>query len=167
MTLTIAAWLAMSAYALHIREEFTFDWRDWARDVIGLPVEWSDFFVTNSVVVVVGIAQAMLAATFPLAPLAYAGLMLVNALCLHFMPMIRQRGRYSPGAFTALVLFIPSVIWTWSAAVSTGVAGIWTIVGGVILGAALMAYPIIMLKLRSRPYFQQAPIVGAAGLNSR
>jgi hypothetical protein len=32
-------------------EEFVFDWRNWARAVIGLPVEWRDFYITNSVVV--------------------------------------------------------------------------------------------------------------------
>jgi hypothetical protein len=30
MTLTTLAWLAMAAYALHIMEEYTFDWRNWA-----------------------------------------------------------------------------------------------------------------------------------------
>ncbi|HUW73077.1 MAG TPA: hypothetical protein VMW05_03465 [Methyloceanibacter sp.] len=34
MTPTTLAWLALIAYALHIMEEFAFDWRDWARGVI-------------------------------------------------------------------------------------------------------------------------------------
>ncbi len=55
MSLTDYAWLALAAYAVHILEEHTFDWRNWARAVIGLPVEWSDFYVTNAVVVVLGI----------------------------------------------------------------------------------------------------------------
>lgn len=37
------AWLAMAACTAHFMEEYTFDWRDWARAIIGLPVEWSDF----------------------------------------------------------------------------------------------------------------------------
>lgn len=39
MSLQTLAWLAMAAYALHIMEEYTFDWRNWARAVIKLPVE--------------------------------------------------------------------------------------------------------------------------------
>jgi hypothetical protein len=155
MTLTTAAWLAMAAYSLHIMEEYMFDWRNWARAVIKLPVEWPDFYVTNATVVAVGIAQAMLASTLPLVSLAFTGLMLINALFFHFLPMITTRGRYSPGAATALVLFLPSVAVSWSTALSTGVADIWTIVLGVILGAVLMAYPIVMLRLRALPYFQQ------------
>lgn len=155
MTLTTAAWLAMAAYSLHIMEEFSFDWRNWARDVIKLPVEWPDFFVTNAIVVSLGIAQAMLAATMPLVALAFTGLMLINALFFHFMPMIIAKGRYSPGAFTALVLFLPSIAVSWSTALSSGVADIGTIVLGVALGAVLMAYPVVMLRLRSHPYFQQ------------
>jgi peptidoglycan biosynthesis protein MviN/MurJ (putative lipid II flippase) len=153
--LTTAAWLAMAAYSLHIMEEFMFDWRNWAREVIKLPVEWPDFYITNSIVVAVGIAQAMLAPALPLIPLAFAGLMLINALFFHFMPMMRARGRFSPGAITGLILFLPSIAFTWWAAVSTGVADIWTVVLGVVIGAVLMAYPIVMLKLRSLPYFRQ------------
>ena len=155
MTLTTAAWLAMAAYSLHIMEEFSFDWRNWARDVIKLPVEWPDFYITNAVVVSVGIAQAMLASTMPLVSLTFTGLMLINALFFHFMPMIVAKGRYSPGAFTALVLFLPSIAFSWSTALSSGVADIGTITLGVVLGAVLMAYPVVMLRLRSRPYFQQ------------
>ena len=155
MTLTTAAWLAMAAYSLHIMEEFMFDWRNWARAVIKLPVEWPDFYVTNSTVVAVGIAQAMLAATMPLVSLAFTGLMLINALFFHFMPMIMARGRYSPGAATAALLFLPSIAFSWWIAASTGVADIGTIALGVVLGAVLMAYPIVMLRLRAHPYFDQ------------
>ncbi len=155
MTLTVAAWLAVIAYQLHIMEEFFFDWRNWARDVIGLPVEWPDFYVTNASVVVLGIAQAMLASTFPLMTLSFSGLMLINAVLFHFVPMIRTRGRFSPGAATALVLFLPSVALSWWTALETGVAGAGTIALGVLIGALLMAYPIVILRLRTKPYFQQ------------
>jgi hypothetical protein len=55
MTLTEWAWLALGAYAIHMLEEFMFDWRDWARAIIRLPVEWADFYMTNAIVVVLGI----------------------------------------------------------------------------------------------------------------
>ena len=52
MRLADLAWLATASYAIHILEEHTFDWRNWARAVVKLPVEWSDFYVTNAIVVV-------------------------------------------------------------------------------------------------------------------
>ena len=58
------AWLGMAAYAMHILEEYV-DWRNWAHNVLGLPAEWNDFYVTNSVVVALGIAQAMLTTNAP------------------------------------------------------------------------------------------------------
>lgn len=108
MTLQTLAWLSMAAYAAHVMEEFTFDWRNWARAVIKLPVEWSDFYVTNAVVIALGIAQAELAPTLPLAPLVFASLMMINAVFFHIVPFVRMRGRFSPGLITAIVLFFPA-----------------------------------------------------------
>lgn len=155
MTLTTLAWLAMAAYALHIMEEFSLDWRGWARSVIKLPVEWSDFYVTNAIVVALGIAQAMLAESFPLAPLIFASLMLINAVFFHIGPMLVTRGRFSPGAMTAVVLFLPAAGAVWARAAAQGALSPGTVTLAVTGGAALMAYPVVMLHLRSKPYFQQ------------
>ncbi len=46
MSLVTLSWLAFAAYAVHILEEFALDWRNWARGVLGLPVEWADFYMT-------------------------------------------------------------------------------------------------------------------------
>lgn len=154
MTLTTLAWLALIAYALHVLEEFMFDWRDWARAIIQLPVEWSDFYVTNAMVVVLGIAQAELAASLPLIPLSFAALMLINATFFHVLPMFVTRGRYSPGVSTAVVLFYPIGIAMFMRAGADGV-GTGTMIGAGVIGAALMAYPIVMLRLRKHPYFRQ------------
>jgi hypothetical protein len=145
----------MVAYAQYIMEEYTFNWRDWARAVIKLPVEWSDFYVTNAIVIAIGIAQAFLAPALPLAPLMFASLMLINAVFFHILPFVREGGRFSPGLVTAMLLFFPAGIAVgWKAANSASVD--WhTAALAVTGGAALMSYPIVMLNLRSRPYFQQ------------
>jgi hypothetical protein len=57
--------------------------------VIKLPVEWSDFYVTNAIVIALGIAQAQLAPALPLAPLIFASLMLINAVFFHILPVVR------------------------------------------------------------------------------
>jgi len=155
MTLQTLAWLAMAAYAIHILEEFMFDWRNWARAVIGLPVEWGDFYVTNAVVVALGIAQAMLAPALPLAPLIFAALMLINAVFFHILPVLTTRGRFSPGLVTAVVLFLPAGIAVWRRAGADGALDAGTIALAILGGALLMAAPVVMLKLKSRPYFRQ------------
>lgn len=156
MSLQDLAWLAMAAYAIHILEEHTLDWCNWARGVIGLPVEWADFYVTNAVVVAVGIVQAQLAPTLPLIPLIFAALMLINAVFFHILPVIRTRGRFSPGLATAVVLFLPLGTAIFMKAAEEGhldfVTGLCAFLGG----ALLMAYPVVMLHLKARPYFQQA-----------
>lgn len=155
MTLQTLAWLSMAAYAIHIMEEYSFDWRNWARAVIKLPVEWSDFYVTNAVVVALGIAQAQLAPALPLAPLIFASLMLINAVFFHMLPMVRTGGRFSPGVVTAIVLFLPAGIAVWRRAANDGLLDTTTVVLAIAGGAALMAYPVVMLNLRARPYFRQ------------
>jgi Protein of unknown function with HXXEE motif len=156
MTLQTLAWLSMVAYALHIMEEYTFNWRDWARAVIKLRVEWSDFYVTNAIVIALGIAQAFLAPALPLAPLMFASLMLINAVFFHILPFVRQGGRFSPGLATAILLFFPAgiAVW-WKAALDAPVEWV-TVAIAVAGGATLMAYPIVMLNLRDKPYFRQS-----------
>ena len=155
MTLTTLAWLAMAAYSLHILEEHALDWRNWARAVIKLPVEWSDFYVTNAIVVAIGVAQAMLAESLPLAALIFASLMLINAVFFHIGPMLVTHGRFSPGAITAVVLFLPNAIAIWLRAAGDGSVTVVTAVAAVAGAAALMAYPVALLHLRAWPYFRQ------------
>ncbi|MBV1697324.1 MAG: HXXEE domain-containing protein [Hyphomicrobiales bacterium] len=156
MTLANLAWLAMAAYAIHILEEYTFDWRNWARAVLKLPVEWNDFYVTNAIVIALGIAQAMLAPTLPWVPLTFASLMLINAVFFHILPVLRFRGRFSPGAASAVVLFLPLGILIWKTAAEGGVVDLETAITAIAAGALLMAAPVVMLQLRSKPYFRQS-----------
>jgi len=152
MSLTEYAWLALAAYAVHILEEYMFDWRNWARAVIGLPVEWSDFYMTNAVVVVLGIVQAGLADSMTVAPLSYAALMLINATFFHALPFIKAKGRFSPGLITAVLLFYPLGIAEFvHARADTG-----EIVLAFVVGAILMASPVVFLDWKSRPYFRQS-----------
>jgi hypothetical protein len=67
-----------------------------------------------------------------------------------------MRGRFSPGLITAIVLFFPATLAVWLRAKSDGVVDLETgmlAIGG---GALLMAYPIVMLNMKGKPYFKQA-----------
>ena len=95
MSLTDLLWLATAAYGVHILEEYQLNWRDWARAVIGLPVEWSDFYVVNALVIVFGVVAANLARWTGLA-LAFPSLMLINATFFHVLPFARSGGPSRP-----------------------------------------------------------------------
>lgn len=154
MTLTQLLWLATACYGIHILEEYQLDWRDWARTALGLPVEWSDFYVVNALVIVLGIVAANLA-TWPALALAFPALMLINATFFHILPFIRMRGRFSPGLFTAVVLFYPVGIACYWRAAADGVLSATVLIGSLVLGALLMASPIVLLLIKDKPYFRQ------------
>jgi uncharacterized protein with HXXEE motif len=154
MSLADTLWLCTAAYGLHIIEEFTFDWRGWARNVLRLPVEWSHFYVVNALVIVLGRIAAELAPTSPVLALGFPALMLVNATAFHVRPWLTTGGRFSPGLITAIVLFYPLAIAAYWRAVSDGVS-IPGVIGSLVLGAALMACPVVMLIVKDRPYFRQ------------
>lgn len=155
MSLPDLLWLCTAAYTIHAFEEFMLDWRDWAQAVIKLPVTWPIFYVVNFVVVVLGICASQLAATQPQLALAFPALMLINATFFHVLPMILTRGRYSPGVFTAVVLFYPLGIWAYHRAISAGAVTTGGIVLSFVIGAALMASPIVLLHIKGWPYFRQ------------
>ena len=144
-------WLCLAAYAIRVLEEFVFDWESWARRVLKLPARWADFYITNSLVMILGIVAAMIVAENPILALGFAGLMLVNAVFFHIVPFVVTRGRFSPGLITAVSLFLPLGVLTIRAAHLTIRADL-EIIG---VGALLMAVPIIFLKLAAKPYFDQ------------
>lgn len=155
MSLSDLLWLATACYALHILEEYQLDWRNWARAVIKLPVEWSDFYVLNALVIVFGIAAANLGAHWPLLALSFPAVMLVNATFFHILPVLRTRGRFSPGLITAIVLFWPVGVACYWRTAADGALGAGTLIGSLMIGALLMASPIVLLKIKSHPYFRQ------------
>jgi hypothetical protein len=147
-------WIALASYAIHILEEFMFDWKNWANKVLGLPVTWPDFYVTNAVVVVLGIVAAQVGWRLPAIALAFPALMLINAVFFHIAPFIVTR-KFSPGLVTAVLLFLPLGGWLFYGAQADGVLTTMSAFGAFVLGAALMASPIVMLKLKARPFFKQ------------
>jgi hypothetical protein len=154
VTLTDLLWLATACYGIHILEEYQLNWRDWARTALGLPVEWSDFYVVNALVIVLGVVAANLAA-WPVVALAFPAVMLINATFFHVLPFVRMGGRFSPGLVTALVLFYPVGIACYWRAATDGTLSAGTLIASLVLGALLMASPVVLLLIKDRPYFRQ------------
>jgi len=144
-------WLCVGAYALHILEEFVFDWCNWAKHVLGLKVEWDHFYVTNAIVLVLGVVAVQMAPRWPAVALAYPALMLIDASFFHVLPFAVNRGRFSPGLLTAVLLFYPLGIW----AFCTAGAGRGAVAEAFVIGAILMAAPVVMLQVRFHPYFHR------------
>jgi hypothetical protein len=155
MSLTDLLWLAIAAYGLHILEEYQLNWRDWARGVLGLPAEWNGFYVVNALVVVLGIVGANLARHHPGIALAFPALMLINATFFHVLPFALTRGRFSPGLITAVVLFYPIGVACYWRASHGGTLRTRALVGSLVLGALLMAAPVVLLKIKNLHYFRQ------------
>ena len=147
-------WVATAAYGLHALEEFMLDWKDWANKVLKLPVDWPIFYVVNALVVVLGIIAAEIGWRLPALSLAFPALMLINAVFFHILPFVVKK-KFSPGLISAVCLFLPLGTWLFYGANRDGVLTTTTAIIAVALGAGLMAYPIILLKLRDKPFFKQ------------
>lgn len=155
MSLSSWIWIATACYAVHMLEEYEFNWRDWARSVIGLPVEWGDFYITNAIVIVLGFVTANIAAAMPALALVFPALMLINATFFHVLPVVVTKGRFSPGLFTAVVLFYPVGIACYARAAAGGLLSVGAVTVSFVIGALLMAYPIVLIRTRSLAYFRQ------------
>lgn len=149
--LQIMLWLCLAAYGAHVLEEFVFDWRTWSQQVLHLPTRWEDFYITNCLVVVLGIVAVEIAPEYPAIALGFPGLMLINGTFMHVFPFLIKKGRFSPGLITAVLCFWPLGIYTMRAADLNE----RVLLTAFAVGAALLALPISFLILKQNSYFDQ------------
>lgn len=110
----------------------------------------------NFLVVTLGVVAANLAPVAPGVALGFAALMVVNALAFHFAPFLRSaERRYSPGLFTAVVLMLPVAAGVYRAAATTGVLSWGVVAASILVGAGLMATPVVLPILKDKPCFRQ------------
>ena len=81
--------------------------------------------------------------------------MLINAVFFPIAPFSATRGRFSPGLITAVLLLIPIGAARFIIANDAGVLNTTNLVGSFVLGALLMATPIVLLHAKSMAYFRQ------------
>ncbi len=146
-------WIATTAYAFHILEEYELNWHDWARNVLRLPVNMTSFYIVNFLVVVLGVCCSAVGWRLPLFALLFPAVMIVNATVFHILPVVRTR-IFSPGVVTAVVFFYPVAAWSYYEAWEDGVLSAWTAICSLILGVLMMAYPVLLLKIRHMRWFQ-------------
>jgi hypothetical protein len=69
--------------------------------------------------------------------------------------MVWTKGRYSPGVSTAVVLFYPIGLACYWRAMADGALDARTLIGSLVIGALLMASPIVLLRIKDKAYFRQ------------
>ena len=136
--LQVMLWFCVGAYGIHVLEEFVFDWKNWARQVLHLPVVSEDFYLTNCLVIVVGIVAVWVAPEYPAIATSLPALMLINGILMHIFPFLLKRGRFSPGLITAVLLFLPLGVNT----IRVGHLDTRGVLTSFIVGALLLATPI-------------------------
>ena len=145
MTLERLCWLAIVACGIHIVEEYLLDWRGWVRSLSGIYVSSGLFLTMNALLIVFGMACAAVANRLPAIALAIPALMLINATFFHIGAFLWTRGRFSPGLITAVTLFYPMGIWCFKSAYDAGELTVGTLLESFMLGALVMATPLLLL----------------------
>ena len=138
-------WLCWLAYCLHVIEEYDLGWQPWAVQVLGLPVTWGDFYITNGFAVMpIGLIAGSVGWGIPALSLLLPGLMVMNAVFFHIAPSLFS-GAYSPGLLTAIALFLPLGAWCMLTAFFHFRSTLKLVIPA---SALLMAFPVVILKLK-------------------
>ncbi len=152
MSRTDLAWLAVAAYALHVLEEHILDWQSSARKQMNLSMEWDHYVTVEVVLLILGAVAAMLAVSQPIFAIAFAVFLVINVTFFHLLPMVVSGGKFSPGIITGVVLFY---LLAWKQYQLSSTMPQEILIWAVVIGAAIILWPVLLLKLRQRPYFRQ------------
>lgn len=163
--LTVLAWLAVAAYALHVVEEHILGWYDWARKTMNISLGWNEYVITEAAILILGVVAAVLGN--PTYIVAFATLLVINAIFFHVLPMLANGGRFSPGVISGLFLFLP-LAWLVFKTPQVQALDVDGKVWPVVLGIGLILWPMFLLKLRRVAYFsgQAAPARAAKAAKS-
>ncbi len=150
MSLSILVWLAVGAYALHIVEEHVLDWFGWARKTMNLNMEWDTYVTVEAAFLVLGVVAAMSASAMPMVGLGFIVLLVINVTVFHLLPMAMAGGRFSPGTIAGVLLFYP----IGGLALTSGSATATNLSWAVVIGAAVILWPMLLLQLKREAYFR-------------
>ena len=141
-------WVVVIVMALHILEEYILDFRGWIEIALGLSISWELFFLVNAAFVIFAIAGAMIGWRWPEVSLMMPALIGVNGLFFHLGLTLIQR-RFSPGAITSAILFVPVAVWSYYGAYRDGALSKRAIIVSLIGGTAAMFYPLMLLLIKT------------------
>jgi hypothetical protein len=142
-------WILAVAYAGHILEEYVLNWRKWAQETSKIKLEWTEFFVANFAVIVLGISCSVVGFECPIFSYMFVGLAAINALFAHIGTTIIKR-KFSPGTITLILLFIPVCTWAYIIAGEKGLltcSFILITLGG---GLLIMVFPVFLQLIKNK-----------------
>ncbi len=146
-------WVGVFAAVLHVLEEHAEGWVAWANEKLGprfgVTFTETDFMLTNTAMVFMALAGAAIGWWAPAVSLSIPALFIINAVFFHMLPSARDE-RLAPGTISAVVIYLPVAAWMFWAAGTDGVLSFGTVLLAFVLGAGLMAYPILVLLARER-----------------
>jgi hypothetical protein len=143
-------WLCVSAYAIFIMEKVMFDWANWAQNRLGLmDVNWTEFYASAAVMIVIGICCAMVGWSEPGFALIFPAMMLVKSILFYIIPLI-FKARFRPGIFSAILLLVPIAGWTFKGAYDDDMITPLVLIAAIAYGVLLLALPMIFYKLKRR-----------------
>jgi hypothetical protein len=131
-------WAIVGAAVIHVAEEYLGNWVGWVQR-FAPRVTLAQFVVVNAAFVALCIAGAVVGVSNLVFSLSVASLIFVNAL-IHLAPTINMR-RYSPGAASALVLYVPLAVYAYYLAARSGRLTLVDGVRATLLGMLWMALP--------------------------
>ena len=146
---TLPLWILTAAYAAHVIEEYFFDWRKWAESISKLRLSWTEFFVANTAVIVLGVTCSIIGFSLPWVSYIFVGLAVVNALVAHIGTTLIKR-IFSPGLITSITLFIPIGVWAYSKAAEKGILTVPFVAATLFGGLLIMAIPIIFQMIKNK-----------------
>jgi hypothetical protein len=139
-------WVAVMVAGIHFLEEYALDLRSWLQYVLAVPVTWEQCHLVNVAVTMVAISGAIIGWRVPELSLITPAVLIMNAIFFH-IPFSFIWQRYSPGAATAGLLFVPVGLWAFLGAkrdgVLTGRALFCAIVGGALFHLYLLVFHLI------------------------
>lgn len=141
-------WLVVMAIAVHILEEFAMDFIGWAQTALAISVSWESFHMINACIILFAIGGAMIGWRMPEVSLIAPALVLINAALFHVGLTLVQM-RYSPGALSAALVFIPVGLFTYYGAYKDGVLTRRAVSISVLGGVLWHVYLIVLFPLRS------------------
>lgn len=142
-------WVLTVAYSAHILEEYVLDWRGWAQQTSGLKMEWTEFFVANFAVIVLGICCSSVGFSCPIFSYMFVGLAATNAVFAHIGTTIIKR-RFSPGLITSIILFIPICIWAYIIADKKGLLDLSFMLITLGGGFLIMLFPVLLQLIKNK-----------------
>ncbi len=146
-------WVGVIAAALHVVEEYSEGWVTWANyefgSRFGIVVTEKDFFLGSTGLIFIALAGAAIGWWAPAISLAVPALFILNAVISHMLPSARG-DRLTPGTLSAVFIYLPVAVWMFWAANQDGKLDFGTFLGAFIIGAALMAYPLVVLMLKTK-----------------